>query len=162
MRIQNAVSNSVFTQLHALEDSLNQLGDLLQRENQALQKKDANQLKNIAAQKDDCLTSLGKQYENFLESCNIQKDIKSHDEIISLLEKITDKSENLRQQWGSLREKVNRCNLQNMINGMIIFTLKNHNEHLLSLLTNKEKSTMYNQQAQLNNQLPSTKSILIK
>lgn len=58
----------------------------------------------------------------------------------------TNKQLYLVELWNEIKNLLKACDKKNLINGVMITTLKNHNDNLLTILTNRPKETVYGNQ----------------
>jgi flagellar biosynthesis/type III secretory pathway chaperone len=57
------------------------------------------------------------------------------------------KQSDLQNKWVEIKELLKTCDQKNLVNGVMITTLKNYNNHMLHILTQRPKESVYSNQS---------------
>lgn len=68
-----------------------------------------------------------------------------------------EKQRYLTKLWQDVKALLKECDKKNLVNGIIITTLKNYNNHLLQILTNRPREDVYSHQNKKNKAAISTR-----
>ncbi len=69
------------------------------------------------------------------------------------------KQDYLQNLWQEIKASLKECDRKNMVNGVMITTLKNHNDSLLQIITQRPKDAVYSNQSKKYNIPVSTRDI---
>ncbi len=149
MQTVENISVEAFEQL--LQDmytNLQQFSLMLDHEKNLLEKNNTEALDNSSANKQVIIESLdviSAQCQQFFQD---KANPFSSAAVLEMIGKASPhKQQYLTKLWQEITALLKECDRKNLVNGIVITTLKNYNNHLLDILTNRPKNDVYSNQA---------------
>ncbi len=103
----------------------------------------------------ESLEQISSQCQNLLSSAHFPFNEPSVLAIISQFP--SHKQKGLQELWRNVKELLKTCDKKNLVNGVMITTLKNYNESMLQILTQRPKESVYTKQNTKSNSPVSTR-----
>lgn len=133
--------------LHSLYENLQHFSQTLDEEKALLEKNKSDELtQNLDTKRllIEALDKISAQCGAFLGSQTNPFNERQMDSIIAQYP--ANKQLYLRNLWQEIRTLLKTCNKKNLVNGVMITTLKNYNDNMLHILTRRPKEDVYSNQ----------------
>lgn len=161
MMIQAAQHQAFARILQQETEAIKVLLDVLQREHQALGRRDVALIHDILAEKEQQLAQLdqlAQQRNQLLQQLGLSTDKSGFDSFIA-----SDSSGLLAKHWAGLEGLLRECQRQNQVNGTLLEAGKQVAQQTLSILTGQDMSQneLYNQSGKTSSDLGKGTSIKV-
>ncbi len=133
--------------MHDLYENLQQFTITLDAERALLEKNKPDELEASIGTKQLIIESLDKisfQFQSYLGSAANTFTDNGMQRILSQFP--ANKQLYLRDLWQQIKFLLKTCDKKNLVNGVMITTLKNYNENMLGIITNRPKEAVYGNQ----------------
>ncbi|MFL0803072.1 MAG: flagellar protein FlgN [Agarilytica sp.] len=139
---QQLSANAIQTQISGDIHACNTLLELLEKEQDALQSRDADALASIIEQKLQPLTQLEESAKQRTSWANISEPEKFSEEWNAVLSKLA--TSNIKSDWETLKKLTKECQYKNEVNGKILTRQQQVYGRLLELMRGQTKApTLY-------------------
>lgn len=145
IELNSSFLNSFESILRTLKIRLSSFQGFLDDEKQLLNKQDLEALEASTIQKQNFMNDVQTSMNELKDSLNSQSfEEKNIHAVLSLY--APEKRQEMQTLWDEIKLALEQCDQKNLLNGILITTMKNLNDVLLRIITQRPEETTYSNQ----------------